>query len=257
MFIKKLIFTIFVASGLLNASTITKEECEKQGESYIFAGGECINFKKYNGETKGKLNIVVHGKWDEKTNTLGRYAPFAENLSFETDINTVAIALPGYSNSSTNNIKSLSSGENLAFTKEYVELLSSLVSQLKTKYNANIVTYIGHSAGCTMGINLVGEKPFLINNLLCAGGSYKLDEKNKSKDKISAMDVIDNIDRRTKIVLVYGSEDKISTPKQTKDFYEFAKKEGLDVKLVEATGSQHLDLDMTEASVNAIVELVE
>lgn len=256
MIFKKTIFFIFL-SLTLNAQNITKQMCEKKGEDYIFTSNECINLKKYNGETKGKLNIVVHGNWDEGTNILGRYAPFAENLSFETDITTVAIALPGYSNSSTNSLKSLASGKNLAFSKAYVNFLSDLVSKLKVKYNANKVTYIGHSAGCTMGINLLGTKPFLIDSLLCAGGSYSLDKKDKSSDKISAMDIINNISRQAKIAIVYGTEDKISPAKKNIEFYNFAKNEGLNIKLVEATGANHLDLDMTDASVEAIVELVE
>jgi hypothetical protein len=59
------------------------------------------------------------------------------------------------------------------------------------------------------------------------------------------------------MVLVYGTADDISKPQVTIDFYNLAKQRGYDVKLVEAKGAPHLDLDMTDESVAAIVEVVE
>ncbi|NQY95189.1 MAG: alpha/beta hydrolase, partial [Campylobacteraceae bacterium] len=41
------------------------------------------------------------------------------------------------------------------------------------------------------------------------------------------------------------------------DFYKFASAKGLNVKLVKVQGAAHLDLDMTDTSVEAIIELLE
>mgnify|MGYP000626707066 CR=1 FL=1 len=255
-----LLSSLVLSSSLyLNASTISEKDCAKKGENFIYAGNECIQYKKFSGEEEGALNIIVHGTWNEGTDTLARYAPFAEDLAMRTDITTIAVALPGYSQSSTNNFPSLSHNgvESLGAKKEYVEFLAQLVEALKTKYKAEKITYIGHSAGCMMGATLTGLKPDLINNIVCAGGVYNIHEKTDVKGLISIVDVLDKVSKKTRFALVYGTADDISVPKITKDFYDLAKSKGLDVRLVEAIGASHLDLDMTNESVNAILELVE
>ena len=256
---KDLLFSSLLISSSLFATNISKEDCAKKGDNFIFAGNECIQFYKSKGDTEDALNIIVHGTWKEGTNTLARYAPFAENLSLQTDITTVAVALPGYSDSSTNNFKSLAhEGDgNLSVKKEYVEFLASLVESLKEKFHASKVTYIGHSAGCTMGATMTGLNPHLVNNLVCAGGVYNIHEKEQGKDLISMTDVLHSVNKDMKMVLVYGTADDISKPQITIDFYNLAKEKGFNVKLVEAKDAPHLDLDMTDASVDAIVEVVE
>jgi predicted esterase len=260
MFKKNLLVSaLFFASTSLFAANVSEDSCAKKGDNFIYAGEECIEYYKSKGDNEDALNIIVHGTWKEGTNTLARYAPFAENISLQTDTTTIAIALPGYSKSSTNNFKALSHEgvENLSAKKEYIEFVGSVVEELKKKYNASKITYIGHSAGCSIGATLMGVKPFLVNNLVCAGGVYDIHKKTNAADLISAVDVLYNIDRNSKLVLVYGTADDISKPEITIDFYNLAKSKGFDVKLVEAKNAPHLDLDMTDESVNAISELSE
>lgn len=261
MFKKSLLLSSFIMvfSLSLNAATFSKDECAKKGDNFIFAGNECVEYKKFKGEVEDSLNIIVHGTWKDGTDTLARYAPFAEDISMRTDVTTIAVALPGYSKSSTNNFTSLSHEgvENLAAKKEYVEFLGELVKALKKKYEAGKITYIGHSAGCMMGATLTGLKPTLIDNLVCAGGVYDIKkEKPNLKDAISIVDVLDKVDKQTKFVLIYGTADDISKPQTTIDFYNLAKAKGLDVKLVEAKDAPHIDLDMTPESIDAITELL-
>lgn len=249
----------FVFTTILSAKKIDEKECNTKGENFIFAGGECIEFAEFKGDNENSINIVVHGTWDEGTNTLGRYAPFAENLAMQTDITTIAVALPGYSGSSTNNFKALGSKEveNLAAKKEYLDFMADLIEKLRDKENAEFVTYIGHSAGGMMGATLSGYKPGLINNLVVAGGRFDIHKVSNDRTLISIVDFMDNIDKDTKYILVYGTKDTISTPDVTTDFYEKAKKQGLDVTLVKVEDAPHLDLDMSDECVEAIVKLYE
>lgn len=259
MFKKSLLLSSFILASTLSAATVSKENCAKKGENFIFAGNECIEYKKFSGENDKSLNIIVHGTWKEGTDTLARYAPFAEDIAMSSDVTTIAVALPGYSGSSTNKFPSLvhDGVESLGAKKEYVEFLAALVEALKTKYEATKVTYIGHSAGCMMGATLTGLKPDLINNIVCAGGVYDIKkEKPKLKNHISIVDVLDKVNKNTKFVLVYGTADDISKPQTTIDFYNLAKSKGFDVKLVEAKDAPHIDLDMTSEAKDAIVELV-
>ena len=259
---KSLLFASLILSSslYLNAKNISDDKCAKKGDNFIFAADECIEYKKFKGENEKSLNIIVHGTWKEGTDTLARYAPFAEDIAMRTDVTTIAVALPGYSGSSTNKFTSLSHDgvESLAAKREYVEFLGELVKALKKKYEASKITYIGHSAGCMMGATLTGLKPALIDNLVCAGGVYDIKkEKPNLKDAISIVDVLNKVDKQTKFVLIYGTADDISKPQNTIDFYNLAKLKGFDVKLVEAKDAPHIDLDMTSESIDAITELLE
>lgn len=256
----------FISCAILSTNTyasniITEKECNlKDTEEYIFAGGECIQYYMSEGEKESEINIVVHGTWDAGTNTLGRYAPFADNLSMATDITTIAIALPGYSNSSTNNFKALSHNgtKNLAAQKEYIEFLSNLVKKLKVNYEAKKVNYIGHSAGALMGSTLTGYSPKLINVMVSAGAGYDIHSKIKeSKGLISLVDYIDKVDKETKFLIVYGTKDKISKPKISKDYYQVLKNRGFNATLIEVIDAPHLDLDMSDTSIEAITEILE
>ena len=256
----KVLFSLLLGSSLsLFASNVSNENCVTKGENFIFAGGECIEYKKFDGDSEDKLNIIVHGTWPEGTNTLGRYGPFAESIAFQTDVSTIAVALPGYSNSSTNRFPALSHEgvNNLSANKDYINFLGDLVEALKEKYEAKTITYVGHSAGCSMGATLTGIRSELVNNILCAGGNYDVHKKSDDKSLVSIVDVLDSVSKDTKFVLVYGTKDEISKPEVTKEFYSLAKEKGFDVKLVEAKDAVHLDLDMTDASVKALIELTE
>jgi pimeloyl-ACP methyl ester carboxylesterase len=243
----------------LSGAKVSNTQCDTKGDGYFFAGGECIQFVEFEGEKKSFLNIIVHGTWKEGTNILARYAPFAETINMNTDITTVAIALPGYSNSSTNNFLALSHKgiKHLSANKKYIEFLGSLVLKLKNKYNANTVTYIGHSAGAMIGATLSGLKPNLINNFVLAGGIYNLDKIKNKSNFISIDSFVNNLNKKTKYLLIYGTKDQISPAKNTIDFYKIAKNNNLDVKLIKVEDAPHLDLDMSDASVDAITDMLD
>ncbi|WP_375723850.1 alpha/beta hydrolase [Arcobacter sp. KX21116] len=249
---------IFLALNL-HAQKVSHEECLEKGDNYIFAGGECIQYFKSKGDRGGYLNIIVHGTWPDGTNTLGRYSTFAETLTLNTDITTVAVALPGYSDSSTNNFTALAHEgvKNLAAKEEYIKFLGELISELKDRFEAKTVTYIGHSAGAMMGATLTGVEPNLINNAILVGGRYDIHQNDKSPGLISIVDVINKVSKKTKFILIYGENDKVSPPEVTKNFYNLAIKKGLDAKIVEVKNGVHLDLDMTDTSLEAITKLLE
>ena len=255
------ITSIILSTNTYASNIITEKECNlKDSEEYIFAGGECIQYYISEGEVEDEINIVVHGTWDAGTNTLGRYGPFADNLSMSTDITTIAIALPGYSDSSTNNFKALSHNgtKNLAAQKEYIEFLSNLVQKLKINFEAKKVNYIGHSAGALMGSTLTGYSPKLINVMVSAGAGYDIHSKVKdSKGLVSLVDYIDQVDKKTKFLIIYGTKDKISKPEVSKEYHQVLNNKGFDTTLIEVVDAPHLDLDMSDTSIEAIAEILE
>lgn len=260
---KKLLSVIVVVFllGAVNlfAKKVTENECKQKGEEYIFAGAECVQFAVSEGDTEDALTVVVHGTWDAGTNTLGRYAPFTESLAMATDITTVAIALPGYSNTSTNKLKPLShkTKKNLAATKEYVLFLGKVIDTLKEKYKAKQINVVGHSAGAMMVGTLTGFKPRLIQNVALAGGRYDIHAVSKADNLVSMIDVMESINKKTNFLFIYGTEDKISKPEVTTEFFKSAQEKGLSAKLIKVEGAGHIDLDMTDTAVEAMTELFE
>ena len=256
----KKVVSLFLICFTLNlfGSTISKEACDAKEGEFIYAGGECINYAIYEGDDNEKLIIIVHGTWDEGANVLGRYAPFAETLNLNTDVTTIAVALPGYSKSSLNTMLSIGNKKHnhQPSTKAYVEFIGKLVTALKEKYKSQSITYVGHSAGAMMGASLAGMKSELLDNIVLAGGRYDIKDRDKSKTVV-AVDVLSNYSKKAKFILVYGTADKISKPKTTTSFYDKLTKAGLNAKLVKVQDAAHIDLDMTDPSVEAITELFE
>ena len=257
--LRKVLFLLLVGFVSFSfAKQVKKSECEAKGEGYIYAGNECINYAMFEGDDNDKLIIIVHGTWDEGSNVLGRYAPFAENVNMSTDISTIAIALPGYSNSSLNNLKSIASKElnHQAATKEYVKFLQELVISLKQKYESKEITIIGHSAGAMMSASLAGLNPDLLQNIVLVAGRYERPTLSDERH-ILAIDVLSKMNKKSKFLMIYGSKDEISKPLVTKDFFNKMKAQGLNVQLVEVNDAGHIDLDMTDRSVEAITSLFE
>ncbi|WP_122894064.1 alpha/beta hydrolase [Arcobacter peruensis] len=257
--LKKVLFLLLVVTASFSfAKNVSKQDCEQKGEGFIFAGNECINYAMFEGDDNDKLIVIVHGTWDEGSNVLGRYAPFAENLNMSSDISTIAVALPGYSASSLNKLKSIGSKEynHQAATKEYVQFLEKLVIALKDKYESKEITIVGHSAGAMMSGSLAGLNPELLKNVVLVAGRYERPDYANEKHLL-ANDVLSKMNKESKFIMIYGTKDEISKPSVTKDFYKKMKAQGLDVQLVEVKDAGHIDLDMTDKSIEAISSLFE
>jgi pimeloyl-ACP methyl ester carboxylesterase len=259
--LKKLLISLGVVSLISVASyaKVTQAQCEEKGEEYLFAGDECMQLSTFEGDDNEHIVVLIHGSWKPGTNILGRYGPFAESLNMNTDKTIVAVALPWYSGSSKNNMPPLEHDAKVSpsATPEYVKFLGEVIQGVKDKYEASEITYVGHSAGARMGATLSAMKPGLIQNAVLVGGGFATKTENKKLGAVSFYDVMDKADKSTKYVLVYGTADKISPPKRTIDAFEKMKKAGFDATLVKAEGKAHLDLEMTDASMDAISALFE
>lgn len=257
---KKLLYILlstFIVTTL-QAQKVSKDQCDIESEEFIFAGGECINFNAFEGDDNKDIIVVIHGTWPEGTNILGRYNTFAETLNMNTDKTTIAVALPGYSKSSTNNLLSIDNKvyKHQASNKAYVKFLGDLMKGFKEKFEAETITFVGHSAGARLGAVLAGSEPSIFKNVVLVGGRYERKDKDPS-DTILPSDVLPNMSKDAKFIMVYGTADKVSEPKVTTSFYDKMKTQGLNVELVKVEGAGHQDLDMTDPAIEAIGALFE
>ena len=255
---KKVLVLTFLFISIINANNITKKQCSTK-ENMIFIKGECINYFVEEGDREGKLNIIVHGAWKDGTNILARYTPFASSIAMNTDITTITFAMPGYSKSSTNNLKGLLHNKKISRLgkKEYIEFLYAVFNKFKIDYKAKELNIIAHSAGAALSATVSAIHPKLIKNLILAGGRYNLHNYKGQKDLVSVEDYIDNIGTYTNYFIIYGSKDKISKPNISINFYEKLKSLNRNVKILEIKNHGHLDLDMSDQSIEEISTLLE
>jgi len=254
---KKLLLLIFISLTLYSKS-ITKQMCQNQ-DDMIYIQNECINYFVEEGDVDGKLNIIVHGAWKDGTNILARYSAFASTVSMNTDITTITFAMPGYSKSSTNNLQGLLHDKKITrFGKsEYIDFLHEVFITFKAKYNAKEINIIAHSAGASLSATISAKYPKLIKNIFLAGGRYDLSNYKGQNNLISINNFINNIGTYTNYMVIYGTKDSISKPQISIEFYNKLKSLNKNVKLLEIKGHNHLDLDMSDESVEAISSILE
>ena len=254
----KKILLLLIVSLTLYGKTITKEQCSSM-DDMIFIQNECINYFVEEGEAEGKLNIIVHGAWKDGTNTLARYTPFASTLSMNTDITTIAFAMPGYSKSSTNNLQGLLHDKGITRfgKKEYINFLHEVFVAFKSKYKVKEINLIAHSAGAALSATVSAKYPMLIKNIFLAGGRYDLTNHKGQKGLISVNDYLNNVGTYTNYFIIYGTKDTTSKPKVSIDFYDKLKALNKNVKLLKVEDHAHLDLDMSDESVELISTTLE
>ena len=107
-----------------------------------------------------------------------------------------------------------------------------------------------------IGATITGLKPELINNIVLAGGRYDIHQVSDEKNLISIVDVLNNVNTDINFLFIYGEKDKISKPEVTISFENKMKKLGFNTRLVEVKNAPHIDLDMSDKSLEAISELL-
>ncbi|PHR72281.1 MAG: alpha/beta hydrolase [Arcobacter sp.] len=253
----KHIFILILLITYSYANNDYKSDCDTNNDQFIFSKSECINYLYEEADNEDNLIIFIHGSWNEGTDILKKYAPLMEDLVLNTDVSTIIIALPGYSKSSTNVFEAIGKKgfSSLIYKKEYLDLIKDVVLRLKKKYKKKKLTLIAHSAGASLGTTLYGYDNTLIQNMISIAGSYNTDVLNTNL--LSADKTYKNINKKSKLILIYGDKDKISPPKKSKDFYTLVKKEQVNVKLIEVKNAAHLNLELREEVMDEILELLE
>lgn len=238
---------------------VSENECIQKGENFIFAGGECINFISSEGYKEDEITIFFHAAYPIHSNVLNIYSTFVEDLSMETDITTIAVALPGYSGSSTNKFTPiiLNKNKDLILKKDFILFVGNLIENLKEKFGAKKINFIGHSSGAMIGALLSGDSPKLVNKYILAGGRYNQIAKNDNEDFLSVKKVLSNINKNTRVLLLYGTKDKISEPIISKEYYSLSKEKDLNIKIVEILDSTHINLGKNELSFNQINKFLD
>jgi hypothetical protein len=56
-----LVMALLFSSSILFASNVSEADCSKKGDNFIFAGNECIQYFKSNGDKESALNIIERG----------------------------------------------------------------------------------------------------------------------------------------------------------------------------------------------------
>jgi predicted esterase len=235
-----------------------KKECnqikkEKSQYNFVFAEGECLNYSISKGMNNDKINILIHGSWPKGMDPLSiLFDEIAENLTKNTEITSIAIATPGYSESTSNRYSELSWGNNriIPAEEEFIKIIAKAIEELKIKYKAKEVNLYGKSSGAMIGGIISGYKPGLIDRYILIGGSYDPYYTYKYNGwgtlgygHLTSVQYIPNVDKNAKFLLIAGEKDDKAPPIFAKQYKEQLNKAGINAEVVIIKDAKHSQLE--------------
>lgn len=186
-----------------------------------------IHIKTFTNSSLGdSLNLVcvLHG--DAPNNKPGYQYIMAEKTATQNK-NTIAVGIlrPGYEDpdgNTSNGVRGFAIGDN--YTVEAIEAISETIEKLKKLYNPTKVILVGHSGGSAITGDIIGTTTGLIDVAVlvsCPCDVSKWRDYMKEKqylnplwslkvNSISPTDVAKDIDKKTKVFIIVGTEDDIT-----------------------------------------------
>lgn len=246
-----------------------KKECNKlqQTGNFVFGRGECLNYYVVNGTKKDEINILIHGSWERGSDPLeDKYNYLADEFATKTSITSIALAMPGYSESTNNRYQDMSWRENktvIPAEEEFIKIVSQAIQNLKNKYNAKKVNIYGHSSGAMIGGILSGYTPGLIDKYILLGGAYDIYHTyrfnnwgTKNSGLISSVDFVSEVDKNAKYLVIAGENDKKADPSFAENYVKLLKEEGIKAKVLVIKGVGHSGLEVNDEVLEASFEFL-
>ena len=239
--------------------TTWKKECKKiqndnEDSHFIFAQGECLEYYEAKGSKKDEITVLIHGSWPRGSDPLERrYAQIADDMSRETSITTLALAMPGYSYSTSNRYKDMSWRENktvIPAEEEFVKIVASFIQKLKTKYHAKKVNIFGKSSGAMLGGIISGYQPGLIDKYILMGGAYDVyftyrhnNWGTKNPGLLSSVDFVSDVKKDAQFLIIAGENDRKAPPLFATQYKKRLNNEEINAEVLVIQGAKHSSLE--------------
>ncbi len=200
-----------------------------------------------------ELILVLHG--DAPFNDPSYQYSIAKKIAAENkNVVAVGILRPGYKDDEGNRSqgeRGEATGDN--YTKEVLESINNLTSELKNKYNPSRITLVGHSGGAAISANLISQYPDIYSNALLISCPCDLHQWRKHMKKLqpdtqiwdkkvsslSPIEGIKTIDDATQIAIVHGVNDRIVPINIANEYVNALEENKKNVNLVILEGQGH------------------
>ena len=228
---------------------------DAEEESWVQGGSFRLRMRAFASEEKGEspvLVIVVHG--DAPFNEPDYQYLFADRVAAtQRDVVAVGLLRPGYTDPDGNTSdgeRGLAAGDSWNLTN--TDAIAHAIGKLKHRWNARKVIVAAHSGGATLGANVLGRHPTLIDHALLVSSVYDVEkwrqymfEKTGEHlfrgkiETLSPIELIAGMSDQVEVTVIVGSRDEIAPPEFSEQYDAAARKHGKKVTLVRLAGEGH------------------
>jgi len=169
------------------------------------------------------------------------------------DTVVAALLRPGYTdpdNDTSDGIRGHTTGDN--YTPEVLDQLAAAIKTLTTEIQPSHVVLVGHSGGATLSADLIARYPHLAQGALLVSCPCDVPAFRHHMfwthpnpfwfyplTSISPLDGVKDIDPKTKIRMIVGSNDPIALPTYTTSYADAVRARHIDVETVFLPAKEH------------------
>ncbi|MEW6737937.1 MAG: prolyl oligopeptidase family serine peptidase [Acidobacteriota bacterium] len=246
-----LITSLLVLSGT-NGQTLKPLPSE---QTWITGGAYRLKTSVFRSEQisiEPVLIVVLHG--DAPFNKPDYHNSFAAKVAATNqDVVAVGLLRPGYTDPQGNTSdgdRGLTNGDN--WNSKNTEAIAKAIGELERRYHSRKVVVAGHSGGAAITANILGRYPELIDAALLVSCPCDVEKWRQSMfqltnqpvfqgkiDTLSPIEQIKGISDQVNIIMMVGSQDKVTPPSLSESYQAMVEKLGKKIRLVRLEGKEH------------------
>jgi dienelactone hydrolase len=224
-------------------------------------------FGKLQGVTYGSGNkavvVVLHGDVSKGGPADYHYA-FAKSVAQRNKgVTAIALLRPGYSDRSGQKSGGSNNGRRDHYSKKNNDLVANALKTIKAQYKTKNLVVVGHSGGAAQTGSILGRFPGLVNKAVLVSCPCDINAWRNAKNASpwpksqSPHRYVKKIPKSTSIVVVNGSKDGNTKPKQAKAYVNLVKSRGIRVSYLEINGAGHGFNRMTSKLANIVKQQIK
>jgi len=186
--------------------------------------------------------------------------------------NVVAAGLlrPGYTDAEDDTsagLKGRAIGDN--YTAAVTDDVNAVIGDLKSRFHPRAVIVMGHSGGAGVAANLLGRFPEDADAAVLVACSCDPEEfmsrfvhehpnipDGLPNPSLSPIDTVSRVSHKTLVRMVVGKEDTVVLVQPSEAYAAALERNGVDVRLVIVPGADHVDVLRSDATLQAITEVI-
>ena len=235
-------------AGALVAAThqvAAAELCTADNSTRVAANDECLVIKTY-GEPAERTSLVIFIHGDGYRGGPSDYMYRIAREFGTKGVVAVGLIRPGYYDSQNNHSTGNSYREGDNYQPDVIATVAAAVKVLKDSYEADFVVLAGHSGGSAISGVIIGKYPSLVNAAVlgacpCNVPNWRIMRRGRNNWPLSLSphEFIGEIDKKTTVVALTGSNDGNTEPVIARDYVATLKGKGIGATYIEVSGVGH------------------